>query len=95
LMERNAIGIVSTHDLALTEIAREVEGRASNFHFEDQYADGQLHFDYKLKPGIVQTSNALRLMRAIGLGVDASQQSSPSLPTNRSAAAADSTSLRE
>jgi hypothetical protein len=103
LMERNAIGIVSTHDLALTEMAREVEGRAANFHFEDRYADGELHFDYQLKPGLVQTSNALRLMRAIGLGVglgvglgiDASQQSRPSLPTSRTAAAADNTGRRE
>lgn len=69
LVERGAIGIVSTHDLALTKIADAMEGQAFNAHFEDRLEDGKLIFDYKLKPGIVQTSNALDLMRAIGLGV--------------------------
>jgi DNA mismatch repair ATPase MutS len=68
-MERNAIGVVSTHDLALTEIPAAFGERAANCHFEDRVEDGRLRFDYKLKPGIVRTSNALKLMRAIGLGV--------------------------
>jgi len=69
LMERNAIGIVSTHDLALARIPETMGARATNCHFEDRFEDGKLIFDYKLKPGIVQTSNALDLMRSIGLGV--------------------------
>jgi len=68
-VERSAIGVVSTHDLALTEIPSGFGERAANYHFEDRIEDGRLHFDYKLKHGIVQTSNALKLMRAIGLGV--------------------------
>jgi len=68
-VERNAIGIVSTHDLALAEIPETMGERAVNCHFEDRFEDGQLIFDYKLKPGIVKTSNALQLMRSIGLGV--------------------------
>jgi len=39
-------------------------------HFEDTFEDGALVFDYRLKPGIVRTSNALRLMRAAGLNID-------------------------
>jgi len=70
LMERNAIGIVSTHDLALAKIPEEMPGRAANCHFEDRFKGGELIFDYKLKPGVVKTSNALELMRSIGLGVD-------------------------
>ena len=66
---RHAIGIVSTHDLALTQIPASLGNGAANFHFEDRIEDGRLVFDYKLKPGIVQTSNALKLMRAVGLGV--------------------------
>jgi DNA mismatch repair ATPase MutS len=62
LVERNAIGMVSTHDLALTRIPETMQGRAANFHFEDRFEDGQLIFDYKLKPGVVKTSNALELM---------------------------------
>jgi hypothetical protein len=68
LMDRGAIGIVSTHDLALAEIPATMGDRAVNCHFEDRLEDGKLIFDYKLKPGVVQTSNALELMRAIGLG---------------------------
>ncbi len=71
LVERDAIGMVSTHDLALARIPESMGPRAANCCFEDRYEDGQLIFDYKLKPGIVKTSNALQLMRSIGLGVDA------------------------
>lgn len=69
LAELNAIGIVSTHDLALTRIADEMTG-AFNAHFADHLEGDRLIFDYKLHPGVVQTSNALELMRAIGLGVE-------------------------
>lgn len=70
LVREGAIGLVTTHDLALTRIPPEMDGAAANGHFEDSFVEGQLHFDYKLKAGIVQTSNALRLMRAVGLGVE-------------------------
>jgi hypothetical protein len=69
LVARHAIGLVTTHDLALAAIAENLDGRAANYHFEDRYEDGKLHFEYKLTPGIVQTSNALALMRSIGLDV--------------------------
>jgi len=70
LTESGAIGIVSTHDLALAAIPASMDGRAVNSHFEDQLQAGSLAFDYKLKPGVVQTSNALELMRFIGLGIN-------------------------
>jgi len=69
LIERGAVGLVSTHDLALTAIPGEIGSRAVNCHFEDHLETGQLKFDYKLYPGVVQTSNALTLMRSIGLEV--------------------------
>jgi hypothetical protein len=69
LIGRNAIGIVSTHDLALAEIPATLGERAVNCHFEDRLEADELIFDYKLKPGVVRTSNALELMRSIGLGV--------------------------
>jgi hypothetical protein len=69
LVERGAVGLVSTHDLALTAIPGEIGSQALNCHFEDHLEAGQLRFDYKLYPGIVQTSNALPLMRSIGLEV--------------------------
>ncbi|WP_348261725.1 mismatch repair protein [Telmatobacter sp. DSM 110680] len=68
LIDRGAVGVVSTHDLALAEIPATMDGRAENCHFEDRLEEGKLIFDYKLKPGVVKTSNALELMRSIGLG---------------------------
>ena len=69
LVETGAIGLVTTHDLALGEIASRMPGRADNVHFEDEFRDGELVFDYRLRPGIVRTSNALTLMRSVGLRV--------------------------
>jgi MutS domain V len=69
MLARSAIGLVTTHDLALAKIAEDMKEHAANFHFSDQLEDGQLRFDYKLTPGTVQTTNALKLMRSIGLEV--------------------------
>lgn len=69
LIETGAIGLVTTHDLALTRIAESLTGPAANVHFQDQLIDGQIIFDYQMHPGIVQKSNALDLMRSIGLKV--------------------------
>jgi hypothetical protein len=69
LVERGAIGLVTTHDLALAQIAEGLGPRAANAHYEDRLEDGRLVFDYRLKPGIVETGNALSLMRSIGLDV--------------------------
>jgi MutS domain V len=66
-LKRHAIGIVTTHDLALTEIAAAVGKVLRNMHFEDQVVDGKMRFDYRLRPGVVEKSNALELMRLIGL----------------------------
>jgi hypothetical protein len=67
LLRRHAIGIVTTHDLALTEISAAVGDVLRNMHFEDQVAGGKMRFDYKLREGVVEKSNALELMRLIGL----------------------------
>jgi hypothetical protein len=69
LIERGAIGFVTTHDLALTEIDMEGRGRLRNLHFQDELVDGRMKFDFKLHEGIVTKSNGLELMRSIGLDV--------------------------
>lgn len=69
LIERGACGLMTTHDLALAHIAEEVEPAGRNMHFSDTMRDGELHFDYRLKPGVVERSNALELMRSVGLDV--------------------------
>jgi hypothetical protein len=69
LVERGAVGLVTTHDLALASIAEELGPRAANVHFEDDFRDGKIHFDYRLRPGLLTRGNALALMRSIGLEV--------------------------
>jgi hypothetical protein len=67
LVERGAMGLVTTHDLALARVADALAPRAANVHFEDQMVDGRMVFDYRLRPGVVTRGNALELMRAMGL----------------------------
>lgn len=67
LVDRGAIGIVSTHDLALTDIGG--DGNLRNVHFQDELANGRMTFDYTLREGVVTKSNGLELMRSIGLDV--------------------------
>jgi hypothetical protein len=69
LIERGAIGLVTTHDLALARIAEELAPHAANVHFEDHLEGGKMTFDYLLRQGVVERSNALELMRSIGLEV--------------------------
>ena len=70
LLDRGSIGLITTHDLALTAIADDLGGHAANVHFEEWFDAGEMRFDYRLKPGRVTRSNALALMRAVGLEVD-------------------------
>ncbi|MDR3725044.1 MAG: mismatch repair protein [Terracidiphilus sp.] len=67
LVQHGAIGLVSTHDLSLTAIPETLGSSAANWHFEDRFEQGRLIFDYKLKPGAVKSSNALKLMQSVGL----------------------------
>jgi len=70
LVESGAIGLMTTHDLALTHIVDLLGGRAVNVHFEDNFKEGGgVTFDYRMRPGVVERSNALALMRSVGLEV--------------------------
>jgi len=69
LVDRGAIGLITTHDLALTQIAAALGSRGANVHFQDYLENGQMRFDYRIRPGVVQHSNALELMRSVGLEV--------------------------
>ncbi len=69
LLRSNAIGLITTHDLALSHIQQDVSAGVENMHFEDQMNGPEMVFDYKLKPGVVTRSNAIELMRAVGLEV--------------------------
>jgi len=69
LIQHGALGLITTHDLALTAITSEIQPSGANFHFEDQMSEGRMSFDYQLRPGVVEKSNALELMRSVGLEV--------------------------
>ena len=69
LVERGAMGLITTHDLALAGIADALGERARNVHFEDRIEDGKIHFDYRMQPGVVRKSNAIELMRSVGLEI--------------------------
>jgi DNA mismatch repair ATPase MutS len=69
LIDRGAIGLVTTHDLALTSLDVGGAERLRNLHFQDQLVDGRMLFDFKLHEGVVTKSNGIELMRSIGLDV--------------------------
>ncbi len=69
LLQRGAVGLLTTHDLELARLAEDLDGTVVNVHFEDRFEDGRMTFDYHLRPGVVTRSNALALMRAVGLDV--------------------------
>jgi DNA mismatch repair ATPase MutS len=53
LVERGAMGLVTTHDLALAQVSKRSR-RAQNVHFEDQFENGRMTFDYRLHAGVVE-----------------------------------------
>ncbi len=69
LVRAGAVGLVTTHDLSLTHIADKLKPQAANIHFADRFDDGVMTFDYRVHQGVVRHSNALALMRAVGLEV--------------------------
>jgi hypothetical protein len=69
LIHNGALGMVTTHDLALTSLEKVFPERIRNAHFQERFEDDRLSFDYCLRPGVVTTSNGVELMKSIGLDV--------------------------
>lgn len=69
LVRNGAIGLVTTHDLALTSLEQVFPEHVRNAHFQERFEDDRLSFDYCLRPGVVTTSNGIELMKSIGLDV--------------------------
>jgi hypothetical protein len=69
LLERGAMGLCATHDIELAALGDSDPARIENVHFTDVVIEGEMRFDYKLRPGIVRTSNALRLLQMAGIQV--------------------------
>lgn len=69
LVRLGAVGGVSTHDLGLSDLEESLPEAVRNVHFEEQVEGEKMTFDYKLRAGVVTSSNALRLMRLVGIDV--------------------------
>ena len=67
LIAGGAAGILSTHDLSLTEIAHAPGMRGLNYHMESPNPGDPLTFDYRVKAGIAQHSNALAVLEMLGI----------------------------
>jgi hypothetical protein len=67
LVGSGAVGLVTTHDLALTQIVKSLDARAINVHFEEHYERGEMRFDYRMQPGVLTHTNGLNVMAALGL----------------------------
>jgi hypothetical protein len=67
LAASGAVGLVTTHDLALTEVVKALDGRALNVHFEEHYENGEMRFDYRMRPGVLTRTNGVNVMAALGL----------------------------
>lgn len=67
LLALGGAGAVTTHDLALCELERETAGAVANVHFRDVVTNGEMTFDYTLRPGVVTTTNALEVLRRAGV----------------------------
>jgi DNA mismatch repair ATPase MutS len=66
---KNGIGMVSTHDLELASLEKEIS-QLSNWHFAETIEAGRMSFEYKIKPGPCPTTNALKIMEIEGLPID-------------------------
>ena len=67
LLRHGAICLITTHDLALTNLANDLEGQATNAHFEETYENGEMRFDYELRPGVLTRTNGTNVIAALGL----------------------------
>ena len=69
LLDLGAAGAVTTHDLSICELAKERPETIRNVHFRDEVKEGEMTFDYKLREGVVQTTNALEVLRRAGVEI--------------------------
>ncbi len=58
---------MTTHDLALADLVTLNIGRLRNVHFEEHYENGEMRFDYKMRPGVLTHTNGMNVIAALGL----------------------------
>lgn len=67
LIKEQAVAIIATHDIELTNLQEEFSNAIENYHFDVQVENNELYFDYKLKHGVCHSLNASLLMKKIGI----------------------------
>ena len=67
LSTMGAVGLVSTHDLELADLEHDKDIDLENYHFSESYANNQIIFDYRLCAGVSKTTNAIYLMKMVGI----------------------------
>ncbi|MBA8788538.1 MutS-related protein [Clostridium saccharobutylicum] len=70
LCRNGNLGFVSTHDLELSEMEKQMNSKIKNYHFSEYYIDNRINFDYKLKKGVSTTRNAIYLMKLAGIDIE-------------------------
>lgn len=70
LSQKNAFGLISTHDLELGDLEEKFPDLAQNFSFNSQVVDGKLSFAYKISKGVCHSFSATKLMQSIGIIID-------------------------
>ncbi|MCJ8277140.1 MAG: hypothetical protein HRT44_01175 [Bdellovibrionales bacterium] len=66
ILKTKSLGFASTHDLELTQLS-DISDEVTNYHFSDEWQDGELYFNYKIQDGPSQTTNALKILEKEGL----------------------------
>jgi DNA mismatch repair ATPase MutS len=74
LLRTGCIGAVTTHDLALAELTRMPQSTLRAVHFQDVLEGGRMRFDYRLREGVVRTTNALRVLALAGIPIGGEAQ---------------------
>ncbi|MFQ5676146.1 MAG: MutS family DNA mismatch repair protein, partial [bacterium] len=69
LVGKRGLGIITTHDLELTQLADKIPS-VINYHFREDVVNGEMVFDYKMRPGPCPSTNALKIMQLEGLPVE-------------------------
>lgn len=75
LIKKNAVAIIATHDIELSNLENEFPSSISNYHFDVQVNGSELYFDYTLKHGICKSMNASVLMKKIGIEMPSDTES--------------------
>jgi hypothetical protein len=70
LSTKNTTGFVSTHDIELSELETNQQLKIKNFHFKESYKNNKIYFDYKLRDNVCNTSDAIYLMKMVGIEIN-------------------------